>query len=81
MSLTLMEHPDHGIRKVPLNEWAKYRRSGWTFCNEKAKSIADAEAEVAETGADLSEDAAAEEPAKADPPATGKRRTTKAKEE
>ncbi len=48
---TLMEHEDHGIREVPLNEWAKYRRAGWTFCNDKAQTVAQAEAAEAEEAA------------------------------
>ncbi len=43
MSLTLMEHPELGIRKIPLNEWAKYRKAGWVFCNEKSATLASTE--------------------------------------
>ncbi len=36
MSKTLMRHPDRPERvvSIPLNEWARYRRQGYEFCNE-----------------------------------------------
>ena len=36
MSKTLMRHPDRPDRvvSIPLNEWARYRRQGYEFCNE-----------------------------------------------
>lgn len=67
MSKTLMEHPEHGLREIPLNEWARYRKSGWVFCNDKAKTLAQAEQETAPE---------VEEPAKAP-----SKRTTKPKED
>lgn len=80
MSMTLMEHPEHGLRKVPLNEWARYRKSGWAFCNDKAKSVAQAEQEEAIETADPGA-ATSDEPAQEAAKATPARRTTKPKAE
>ena len=59
---TLMEHEEHGLREVPLNDWAKYRRAGWTFANDKAATLADEQmAEQAEAEAPAEPEAQGEE--------------------
>lgn len=85
MSKTLMRHPDkpeQGIISIPLNEWARYRRGGWEFCNEAIAETAPPVTEVPAGGEPPAEVATEEEPSEeAEEPAKGRRRTAAKEEE
>ena len=87
MSKTLMRHPDRPERviSIPLNEWARYRRSGYEFCNEATKSPVEVE-EIPPGGnppvpkAEKKEEPSSSQEVTEEEPSKGRRRTT-AKEE
>ncbi len=83
MSKTLMRHPDkpeRGIISVPLNEWARYRRGGWEFCNEAVAEAAPKVTDVPPGGnPPAPETVTEEEPS--EEPAKGRRRTAAKQEE
>ena len=85
MSKTLMRHPDHPDRviSIPLNEWARYRRSGYEFCNEVVVEDAPKIIEVPAGGDPPAAKAAVEEEPsqEAEEPSKGRRRTTARQEE